>query len=203
MDESSTSAAPRIGRPPKVDAEGTPTRDRLLRAAVEACIQFGYEGATLADIARRADVSTPAVYSHFSGKAELLVEASQRELEAISTTPLPGEAGIRELAHHWLRPDFAATRMLIVELHSAATRHPEVADLLADWQRDYAARLRRLAGLAPAQVQTFYLFLLGLSHVDTLRGLDIDDGELVCQTDVLVDTLLAVWFTATPPAGDC
>ena len=27
----------------------------LLRAAVEACVEFGYEGATLSDIARRAD----------------------------------------------------------------------------------------------------------------------------------------------------
>ena len=44
----------RIGRPPKIDEHGTPTRERLLRAAVEACVEFGYDGATLADIARRA-----------------------------------------------------------------------------------------------------------------------------------------------------
>ena len=34
----------RIGRPPKVDAAGTPTRERLLRAAVDACVECGYEG---------------------------------------------------------------------------------------------------------------------------------------------------------------
>ena len=65
----------RIGRPPKVDRHGTPTRERLLNAAADACVEHGYVGATLADIARRADVSTPAIYSHFSGKADLLVEA--------------------------------------------------------------------------------------------------------------------------------
>ena len=59
----------RIGRPPKIDEHGTPTRERLLRAAVEACVEFGYDGATLADIARRAGVSTPAVYSHFTQAA--------------------------------------------------------------------------------------------------------------------------------------
>jgi len=85
----------RIGRPPKVDADGMPTRERLLRAAIESCVEFGYEGATLADIARRAEVSTPAVYSHFDGKAALLVEASKHALDAISNSRLPGQAGIR------------------------------------------------------------------------------------------------------------
>jgi AcrR family transcriptional regulator len=141
----------RIGRPPKVDADGIPTRDRLLRAAVDACVECGYEGATLADIARRADVSTPAVYGHFTGKAALLVEATKRELDAISTTRLRGEASIREIARHWMRPDFARTRVLVAELHGAAIRQPEVAELLAAWQLENARRLERLAGLTPAR----------------------------------------------------
>ena len=49
----------RIGRASKVDEHGTPTRERLIRAAVEACVEHGYDGATLSDIARRAGVSTP------------------------------------------------------------------------------------------------------------------------------------------------
>ena len=68
-----TAGERRIGRPPKVDEHGTPTPERLLDAAVAACIERGYEEATLSDIARRADVSTPAVYSHFAGKAELMI----------------------------------------------------------------------------------------------------------------------------------
>ena len=85
----------RIGRPPKRDEHGTPTRERLLRAAVAACVESGYEGVTLSDIARRADVSTPAVYSHFSGKAALLVEAIKHELQEISSLRFPGEAASR------------------------------------------------------------------------------------------------------------
>ena len=42
--EHSAATAGRIGRPPKVDEHGTPTRERLLRAAVDACVEFGYEG---------------------------------------------------------------------------------------------------------------------------------------------------------------
>lgn len=202
-DPKATAATPgttaaRIGRPSKVDEHGTPTRERLLRAAVDACVEFGYEGATLADIARRADVSTPAVYSHFSGKAALLVEASKHELDAISTVRLPGEPGIREIARHWLRPDFRSTRILITELHSASTRQPEVAALLAEWQRDYSARLARLAGLSPAQVTMLYLVLLGLSHADTVTGLAVDPRQVQQQVDALIDG----WFAASVDGAD-
>jgi AcrR family transcriptional regulator len=189
----------RIGRPPKVDAEGIPTRDRLLRAAVDACVEHGYEGATLADIARRADVSTPAVYGHFSGKAALLVEASKGELDRISSTRLPGEAGIREIARTWLRPDFARTRVLVAELHGAAIRQPEVAALLADWQLQNARRLERQAGLTPAQVNMYYLLLLGLSHTDQVSGLGVTEDELVRQVDALIDG----WFATSAPKADC
>ena len=189
----------RIGRPPKVDADGTPTRERLLRAAIESCVEFGYEGATLADIARRAEVSTPAVYSHFDGKAALLVEASKHALDAISTSRLPGQAGIREIARYWLRPDFASTRVLVAELHCAAIRQPEVAELLADWQHDNARRLERLAGLTPPQVNVYYLLLLGLSHTDQVSGLGVTEDEIGRQVDALIDG----WFAASAPKTDC
>jgi len=189
----------RIGRPPKVDADGMPTRERLLRAAIESCVEFGYEGATLADIARRAEVSTPAVYSHFDGKAALLVEASKHALDAISNSRLPGQAGIREIARYWLRPDFAPTRVLVAELHCAAIRQPEVAALLAAWQADNAVRLMRLAGLTPAQVKMYYLVLIGLSHTDEVGGVDVSQQEIERQVDALLDG----WFTASARSTDC
>jgi AcrR family transcriptional regulator len=182
--------AGRIGRPPKIDEHGTPTRQRLLRAAVDACVEFGYDGATLADIARRAGVSTPAVYSHFSGKAELLVEASRRELAAIATTRLPGEAGVREIARHWLQPDFASTRILVAELHCAAIRQPEVAELLQTWQHENAERISRLAGLTATQVRMYYLLLIGLSHTDQISMLGVSAADVERQ----VDALISAWF---------
>jgi AcrR family transcriptional regulator len=183
----------RIGRPPKVDAAGTPTRERLLRAAIDSCVEFGYEGATLADIARRAEVSTPAIYSHFDGKAALLVEASKHALDAISATRLPGEAGLREIARYWLHPNFASTRILVAELHCAAIRQPDVRDLLAAWQAENAHRLERLAGLSSAQVKAYYLLLIGLSHTDEVSGVDVDQSDLECQLDALIDG----WFTTS------
>jgi AcrR family transcriptional regulator len=191
----SDAAPTRIGRPPKLDEHGTPTRERLLKAAVDACVEFGYEGVTLADIARRAGVSTPAVYSHFSGKAELLVVASQHELNAISTSRLPGEAGIREIAHHWLQPGFASTRILIAELHCAAFRQPDVADLLRAWQRENARRLRAQAGLTASQVKMYYMLLLGLSHTDEIDRLGASQADIEHEVRTLIDG----WFGRNQP----
>ncbi len=187
--ETNDGPASRIGRPPKLDEHGTPTRERLLRAAVEACVEFGYEGVTLSDIARRASVSTPAVYSHFSGKAALLVEAIKHELYAISRSRLPGEAGIREIARLWLQPSFAPTRILVAELHCAAIRQPDVAELLADWQRENAARLQQ-AGLTLSQARMYYMLLLGLSHADEVSSLAVSQAD----TEVVVNQLINGWF---------
>ena len=181
----------RIGRPPKVDEHGTPTRERLLRAAVDACVEFGYEGVTLADIARRAGVSTPAVYSHFSGKAALLVEAIKHELYAIPRTRLPGEAGVREVARLWLQPSFAPTRILVAELHCAAIRQPDVAALIAEWQQENSKRLAQ-AGLSRSQTRMYYMLLLGLSHVDEVSALDVS----LADTETVVNQLIEGWFAS-------
>jgi AcrR family transcriptional regulator len=188
-DDENVGAANRIGRPPKLDEHGTPTRERLLRAAVDACVEFGYEGVTLADIARRAHVSTPAVYSHFSGKAALLVEAIKHELHAITSIRLPGEAGIREIARLWLQPSFAPTRILVAELHCAAIRQPEVAELLASWQRENAVRLQQ-AGLDLSQARMYYMLLLGLSHADEVNSLQVSQID----TERVVNQLINGWF---------
>ena len=49
--------------------------DRLLSAAAEVFAERGYDGAGVAQIARRAGVTTGAIYSRFAGKADLLAAA--------------------------------------------------------------------------------------------------------------------------------
>lgn len=51
------------------------TRVKLLDAAAEVFAERGYDGAGVAEIARRAGLTTGAIYSQYSGKAQLLVEA--------------------------------------------------------------------------------------------------------------------------------
>lgn len=197
MPHSDLTTRHRIGRPPKVDAHGVATRERLLRAAVDACVEHGYEGVTLADIARRAQVSTPAIYSHFTDKANLLVEASKHELDTIANR-WPGDTGLREIARQWLQPDFASTRILVTELHCAAIRQPVVAELLAEWQERSARRLARQAGLSAAQAKTYYLLLVGLSHTDQITGVRVTQDEIELQVDVLIER----WFAAADAMSD-
>jgi TetR/AcrR family transcriptional regulator, repressor for uid operon len=54
---------------------GEPSRDRLLRAAYDLLLTDGYLAATVGAVARRARLTTGAVYSNFVNKHEMLVEA--------------------------------------------------------------------------------------------------------------------------------
>src|SRR4051812_12616814 len=60
---------------------GDDTRARLLRAAAEVFAERGYAGAGVAEIARRAGLTTGAIYSQFADKSGLLLEA----IDAVST----------------------------------------------------------------------------------------------------------------------
>lgn len=178
------STANRIGRPPKLDEHGTPTRERLLDAAVDVCIEFGYDGATLAEIARRAAVSTPAVYSHFNGKAELMVTASRRHLQRVHADNSTARPGVADAVGRWMDPQNSTMRKLSIELHVAAIRHPEVATLLAEWHMANA-RVQQANGLTPAQVKVLYLLLMGLGHRDQI-DLDVADADLAAEVGRLI-----------------
>lgn len=190
-DQETNSATKRIGRPPKVDEHGTPTRERLLNAAIDACVEYGYEGVTLSEIARRADVSTPAVYSHFAGKAELLIEASKRELGEISGARLPANLGLRTIARQWLGPDFRSTRILVGELHRASVRHPEVAELLNEWLLETSVRFRERAGLNLSQIKMFYVLILGTTSLESLTAVEVDQDDLETEMTALIEGWLA------------
>src|ERR687898_3603861 len=70
-----------------VSSDADPVREKLIAAAAEVFAEKGYEGAGVAEIARRAGYTTGAIYGRFSGKAELLLAAieahSHDEFEAL------------------------------------------------------------------------------------------------------------------------
>jgi AcrR family transcriptional regulator len=57
-----------------MDATATPTRERLLEAAVALIEEGGYGAASVAAIAERAGVAAGTLYRHFASKEELFVE---------------------------------------------------------------------------------------------------------------------------------
>lgn len=178
----------RPGRPARVDDAGVATRERLLAAAVASCLEHGFEGATVNDIAARADVSGPAIYKHFGGKAELLVAAGRWALDAIG--PADGaRATAADVVRAFLAPGFADNRRMLVELHLAAQRHAEVAELLDAWHDQHAVGwLSRSPGGA-APVTVFFALLLGLCQIDALTSIGASSADISLYAERLAASL--------------
>jgi AcrR family transcriptional regulator len=62
---------------------GEETRARILEAAQEAFARYGYDGASVADICRRAGVTKGGFYHHFPSKQDLFLEMLEQWLEGI------------------------------------------------------------------------------------------------------------------------
>lgn len=171
------------GRPPRSD--GADTRERLLDAAAAACAEQGFDGATLQAIARRADVSTTAVYNHFDSRQALLYEAGRRGLRRMGdVVGRSGHRGFEGAALAYLDPAVAPTRRLLAELHVAGRRDPQLAELLASW---HTAEAESLAGHrtgdpdALATAKALFLLLLGLCHLEDLDAVPADREALVAR----------------------
>lgn len=119
------------------------TRERLRTAAAEVFAERGYEGAGVQEIARRAGLTTGAIYSRYSGKAELLAEAirdqASPQLDALFATERP-EGKVADLlsraADHLITREPAPKQGVLLQAFVAARRDPELQDLL----REHLAR---------------------------------------------------------------
>ena len=117
------------------------TRDRLLEAAYELLAARGYQATTVQAVARRAGLTTGAIYANFGGKQELMVHAvlaewyyTERELlneflASYASGPAPTSLdGLSDAAgtaadHGAAPPVDAFTRLLA--RHVAAPATPE------------------------------------------------------------------------------
>jgi AcrR family transcriptional regulator len=129
-------------------------RRRLLEAAADVVAERGYHAATLGDIARRAGVTTGAVYSGFGSKKELLlavVRETTGSLELDFDAVLESQGGLRG-ALEFLAVDAArtvdapATRRLVklqLELLQLALRDETVFEILRAEGRDLDERFAR------------------------------------------------------------
>ena len=112
------------------------TRERLLDAAARTFELKGYEGATVAQIAKEAGVSSGAIYAHYSSKAELLVDALRAHRERATAALFPpgsrvdAASMLTTLATRLGDRDHEATALL-AEALLAARRDAELAQVLA------------------------------------------------------------------------
>jgi AcrR family transcriptional regulator len=112
-------------------------RERLVAAVAEACADRGYADTSVADLARRAGVSTATFYKLFAGKLECVLEAhrelSGRLLEEVDRAcgEAKGEAGLRvgvRTVLGLLAADPPTARLLTIEVLAAGPAGVECND---------------------------------------------------------------------------
>jgi AcrR family transcriptional regulator len=130
-------------------------RERLVQAAAAVIDDVGEEQLTLAQVVRRADLTTGAVYSNFANREELVIAVYVDEysgrmwegvamLEQLLESDLRGEAFAEALIHHIIRPDderFRSSRWLRIRAVAATQRFPHVQRAVSDLQTLITERL--------------------------------------------------------------
>lgn len=184
------------------------TRDRVLQGAASVFAREGYDGASIAEIASAAGVSSGALYAHFGSKAELFAATlrahGSAEVERLLAIGGSGADFARVLRARGValarrRPEDGS---LLVEAIVAAKRHSEVAAVLIAAFSQREKRLVELlevgqrAGVVDANVSSSavarFLTMLVLGSVliaaMDLPAVDEDDwsaliGDLVGRFD--------------------
>jgi len=132
---------PQVVRAPEVTLESTepddPIRSKLIASAAEVFSEKGYDGAGVAEIARRAGYTTGAIYGRFTGKAELLLAAidahSDSELDTLfNEHRFEGKVTdiLTTVGSHLVTDEPGPNNALLLEAFVAARRDPEVRRLM-------------------------------------------------------------------------
>lgn len=118
-------------------AQHSPRERTILDTAALAFHEKGFHGVGVDEIGRRAGLSGPAIYRHFSGKDELLARLLDEAMdELVGATDLvldePAADLARALRHHVA---FALEHRQLVSLH-----HRESRFLIDPWATAFARR---------------------------------------------------------------
>jgi AcrR family transcriptional regulator len=141
------------------EGRGAGSRQAILDAASEAILEGGARALRVADVARRAGVSTPLLYYHFKSRAELVRAALDHSNAAAPSTLLleadgPGrgydtvhEALLSELED---TPVVRSNAVIWNEVTTLAAFEPElredVRQVTDAWHRQVAAAIERGVG---------------------------------------------------------
>jgi len=170
------------------------TRERILASATRLFAEKGYEGASMPAIAKASGITAGAIYKHFEGKGELLLEVVRRSFLSNPLFAHGFERGSEAtaLAHQaagYTEPALKLVRQLSIEVHSAAARDAKIRQVLSKSDRLLMGRIS--ASIASAQkagkldptpdpdyvARVFCILMMGLIHMDTLLPDLVGDGS--------------------------
>jgi len=179
---------------------------RLIAAAVEVFNECGYDRATVAEIARRAGVTTGAIYSRYRGKADLMADA----LASTVGRQIEQPALLGSLGTHLL-DDRGGLDWLLMEAIVATRRDPELADIIRRQFEEESLRIGKLFQQAKDDGHADTdLSIPAIAHLAMSLGMGARIYQLLGvpqpeagDWDVVIDLLLeAVQPKDSPTMGD-
>lgn len=121
--------------PRLTDATKAARRAQIIEAAVSCFLEKGYTNTSMSDIIKASGLSSGSIYSHFSGKEDILVSAINERLENVKNlyAALPEGAGPQDIletiyTNRMVNENFSA--MLRIRLESLHA--PEIARATAN-----------------------------------------------------------------------
>ncbi|WP_314360800.1 TetR/AcrR family transcriptional regulator [Rothia mucilaginosa] len=121
--------------PRLTDATKAARRAQIIEAAVSCFLEKGYTNTSMSDIIKASGLSSGSIYSHFTGKEDILVTAINERLENVKNlyAALPEGAGPQDIletiyTNQMVNENFSA--MLRIRLESLHA--PEIAKATAD-----------------------------------------------------------------------
>lgn len=170
-------------------AADDPIRTKLIEAAAAVFAEKGYDGAGVAEIARRAGYTTGAIYGRFKGKAELLAAAiesrSHNELDHLfNEHRFSGKVTdiLTTVGSHLVTHD-DENGGLLLEAFVASRRDPEVRKLMqgaldfrGDRLMDLVAEAQATGAIDPAldaEAVVRFCHAVGFGFL-IFRAVDID-----------------------------
>ena len=121
--------------PRLTDATKAARRAQIIEAAVSCFLEKGYTNTSMSDIIKASGLSSGSIYSHFSGKEDILVTAINERLENVKNlyAALPEGAGPQDIletihTNQLVNGNFSA--MLRIRLESLHA--PEIARATAN-----------------------------------------------------------------------
>jgi AcrR family transcriptional regulator len=172
-------------------AKGLATRDRILAAAINRFAAEGYQASSVAQIARDAGLTPPAVHAHFGTKDELFTAAFERDIEGmLSVLTSRLTAGV-------LRPRQDGR---LGELLAEIERHPLVHRIFQGREPERTAPLLELPSVLAVRSQ--FIELLRTAQQSGRVRNDFDPAVLGGALMTLMLTLLLGAVQIGPVGGD-
>ena len=117
--------------PRLTDATKAARRAQIIEAAIDCFLEHGYTNTSMSDIIKASGLSSGSIYSHFTGKEDILISAVNERLNNIKElyAALPAGAGPQDIletiyTNQMVNENFSA--MLRIRLESLHA--PEIAE---------------------------------------------------------------------------